>query len=111
MAVRDGIVVDGESEHGRYSGGRGNYVVIFSPIENRSYVYMHMLKPALVQRGERVHAGQALGRMGCTGSCYGTHLHFEVRIGKATLRAKTKPIDPLAFLQGLPRAPTDLAKP
>ena len=111
VAIRDGVVADGESEHGRYAGGRGNYVVIYSAIEDRSYVYMHMLKPPLVQRRDRVHAGQLIGQMGCTGNCFGTHLHFEVRRGKATLRAKTKPIDPLPFLKGLPQAPEDLGKP
>ena len=111
VAVRDGVVVDGESEKGRFSGGRGNYVVIYNPIEDRSYVYMHLLKPALVQRGERVHAGEILGLMGCSGSCFGTHLHFEVRLGKATLTAETKPIDPLPFLEDLPQAPEDLGKP
>ncbi len=110
VAIRDGVVADGESEHGRYAGGRGNYVVIYSAIKDRSYVYMHMLKPALVQRRDRVHAGQLIGRMGCTGNCFGTHLHFEVRRGKATLRAKTKPIDPLPLLKGLPQAPENLGK-
>jgi murein DD-endopeptidase MepM/ murein hydrolase activator NlpD len=111
VAVRDGVVVDGESANGRYSGGRGNYVVIFSPVENRSYVFLHMLKPSTARIGDRVHAGQIIGRMGCTGSCDGTHLHFEVRIGKATLRSDTKPIDPLPFLENLPQAPERLTKP
>jgi murein DD-endopeptidase MepM/ murein hydrolase activator NlpD len=104
VAVHDGVVVDGGRDGGRYSGGRGNYVAIYSPADDRSFVYMHMLKPPNVQLGDRVHAGQLLGRLGCTGSCWGPHLHFEIRIGKATLRSKTKPVDPLPFLRQWPQA-------
>jgi murein DD-endopeptidase MepM/ murein hydrolase activator NlpD len=103
VAVRDGVVVDRGKDGGRYSGGRGNYVAIYSPADDRSFVYMHMLKPPNVQIGDRVHAGQLLGRLGCTGSCWGPHLHFEVRIGKATLRSKTKAVDPLPFLRQWPQ--------
>lgn len=110
IAVRDGIVVDRAGANGAYAGGRGNYIAIYSPIENRSYVYLHLLKPAPVAKGDRVHAGQIIGLMGCTGSCYGTHLHFEVRKGRATFRSDTKAIDPLPFLRELPQAPERLTK-
>jgi murein DD-endopeptidase MepM/ murein hydrolase activator NlpD len=104
VAVHDGVVVDRGKASGRYSGGRGNYVAVFDPADNHSFVYMHMLRPPVVQTGDRVHAGQLLGRLGCTGSCEGPHLHFEVRIGKATLRSETKPVDPLPYLRGWPQA-------
>ena len=103
VAVRDGVVVDRGRDGGRYSGGRGNYVTIYSPADDRSFVYMHMLKPPNVELGERVHAGQLLGRLGCTGSCWGPHLHFEIRVGKAALRSKTKAVDPLPFLRQWPQ--------
>ena len=32
-----------------------------------------------VRAGEQIVAGQLLGTAGCTGSCTGTHLHFELR--------------------------------
>ena len=111
VAVRDGVVVDRAKASGAYSGGRGNYVAIYSPIEHRSYVYLHLLRPAVVDKGERVHAGELLGQMGCTGSCFGTHLHFEVRRGRASFAADTKAINPLAFLKNLPQAPGELAAP
>jgi murein DD-endopeptidase MepM/ murein hydrolase activator NlpD len=104
VAVHDGIVVDRGTDGGRYSGGRGNYVAIFDPADNHSFVYMHMLKPPVVQLGDKVHSGQLLGRLGCSGSCDGPHLHFEVRIGKASLRSETKPVDPLPYLRQWPQA-------
>jgi murein DD-endopeptidase MepM/ murein hydrolase activator NlpD len=104
IAVHDGVVVDRGKDGSRYSGGRGNYVAIFDPADNHSFVYMHMLKPPPVQIGDHVHSGQQIGQLGCSGSCEGPHLHFEVRIGKATLRSDTKPIDPLPFLRQWPQA-------
>jgi murein DD-endopeptidase MepM/ murein hydrolase activator NlpD len=104
VAVHDGVIVDRGTENGRYSGGRGNYIAIYSPADDRSFVYMHMLKPPPVQIGEQVHSGQVVGQLGCTGSCDGPHLHFEVRIDKASLRSETKPIDPLPFLKEWPQS-------
>ena len=43
-----------------------------------------------------------MGAVGCTGSCYGTHLHFEVRRGDDV---EAKPIDPLPLLEQWPQAP------
>lgn len=107
VAVRDGTVVDGGTINSAYSGGRGNWVVIYSPLDERSYVYLHLLKPPLVRSGDDVHAGEPLGLLGCTGSCDGPHLHFEVRNGIASLRAETKAVDPLPLLQQWPQVPTD----
>jgi murein DD-endopeptidase MepM/ murein hydrolase activator NlpD len=104
VAVHDGIVVDRGKNSDPDDGGRGNYVVIYSPSDNHSFVYMHMLKPAPVMLGDQVHAGDPVGQLGCTGSCEGPHLHFEVRIGKATLGADTRPINPLPFLEHWPQS-------
>jgi murein DD-endopeptidase MepM/ murein hydrolase activator NlpD len=99
IAVRSGEVVDRGQTSAQYSGGRGNYIAIYSPEDRRSYVYLHMLRPSQLKKGDRVKAGQQIGRLGCTGSCFGPHLHFEIRLGKATLRADLKAIDPLPFLK------------
>jgi len=41
-------------------------------------LYAHMSE-IYVTPGQPIAKGQAIGRMGCTGRCTGTHLHFEVR--------------------------------
>ena len=104
VAVHDGTVVDRGRNSDPDDGGRGNYVAIYSPQTNHSFVYMHMLKPSPVQLGDRVHSGEVVGQLGCTGSCEGPHLHFEVRIGRASLGANTKPVDPLPFLKQWPQS-------
>lgn len=53
-------------------------------------VYAHLANIG-VRVGRRVGRGQRLGLAGCTGSCSGTHLHFEV------LRAGVH-VNPLRFL-------------
>jgi murein DD-endopeptidase MepM/ murein hydrolase activator NlpD len=77
VAVSRGIVLETGDD-----GGRGNYVAIFSPESRRTYVYLHMNEPSRVARGRWVEAGQRLGGVGCTGSCSGDHLHFEIRRGR-----------------------------
>jgi murein DD-endopeptidase MepM/ murein hydrolase activator NlpD len=91
VAVRDGVVL--ETGNG---GGRGNYVAIYSPAARQTYVYLHLLEPASVGPGQRLRAGARVGRLGCTGSCFGDHLHFEVRRGKGLEGA---PRDPLPLLR------------
>jgi murein DD-endopeptidase MepM/ murein hydrolase activator NlpD len=54
----------------------GLYVVVVSP-EGITTVYGHLDSIAVTQ-GQEVRQGQPLGEAGCTGHCYGTHLHFEV---------------------------------
>jgi murein DD-endopeptidase MepM/ murein hydrolase activator NlpD len=109
VAIADGVVVDAAPAESRFAGGRGNYLAIYERSANRSYVYMHMLEPPTLKRGDEVTAGQLVGAVGCTGSCWGAHLHLELRRGKATLRSHTKPLDPLPLLKRLPPAPSELA--
>jgi murein DD-endopeptidase MepM/ murein hydrolase activator NlpD len=42
-------------------------------------MYAHLERTS-VRPGQRVRKGQLLGHAGCTGSCTGEHLHFEVRL-------------------------------
>jgi hypothetical protein len=73
VAATDGVVL--------FAGGDpccsyGLYVVIQSP-DGITTVYGHLDSIAVTQ-GQKVRQGQPLGIVGCTGHCYGTHLHFEV---------------------------------
>ena len=77
VAATDGVIAEVGSD-----GGQGNYVYLYDPDRDRTYVYMHMIEPAAVKAGDRVEAGEKLGGVGCTGSCWGDHLHFEVRGGR-----------------------------
>lgn len=91
VAVTDGEVVEAGTD-----GGRGNHVTIHDPERDQTYVYFHMLAPTDVAVGDRVRAGQPLGEVGCTGSCFGDHLHFEVRDGRG---GEGRAIDPLPLLE------------
>ena len=91
VAVRDAVVLETGS-----GDGRGNYAALYSRADRRTYVYFHMQAPASVKRGQRVRAGRRIGRVGCTGNCFGDHLHFEVHRGRAVTG---KAIDPLPLLR------------
>jgi murein DD-endopeptidase MepM/ murein hydrolase activator NlpD len=91
VAATDGVIDDAGSD-----GSQGNYVYLYDPKRDRTYVYMHMIAPALVKPGERVRAGERLGGLGCTGSCWGDHLHFEVREGRGIDGAAH---DPMPYLR------------
>jgi murein DD-endopeptidase MepM/ murein hydrolase activator NlpD len=93
VAVRDGRVVETGDD-----GGRGNYIAIWSRDTRSTFVYLHMLRPARLHRGERVWRGQRVGAVGCTGSCWGDHLHFEIRRGRGTTG---RPNDPMPLLERL----------
>ncbi len=53
--------------------------------------YWHMSELA-VRQGERVEAGQLLGRVGSTGLSTGAHLHWELRVNGV-------PVDPLQWVE------------
>jgi murein DD-endopeptidase MepM/ murein hydrolase activator NlpD len=93
MAIRDGRIVETGDD-----GGRGNYLAIWNRDVRRTFVYLHMLHPSRVRVGENVRRGQRVGSVGCTGSCWGDHLHLEVRRGKGTTG---RPLDPLPLLRRL----------
>jgi murein DD-endopeptidase MepM/ murein hydrolase activator NlpD len=63
-----------------YQGsGAGNYLVIKSKGGERfDYVMMHLERKPSVREGERVRAGETVGRVGTTGSSSACHLHFEM---------------------------------
>lgn len=91
IAPTDGLVVDGGSD-----GGRGNWLAVYDPERRLTYSFFHLLAPVADGVGERVDAGETVGRVGCSGSCWGDHLHFEIRRGRGPYGAA---IDPLPRLQ------------
>ena len=60
------------------NGGYGNYTCI-AHSASLSTCYAHQSRYA-VSVGQNVSKGQVIGYIGCTGLCFGDHLHFEVRI-------------------------------
>lgn len=70
-------------------GGYGNLVVVRHD-DGLVTVYAHH-DVNLVHKGDRVKAGQYVGRVGQTGRASGPHLHFEVRRG-------VTPENPLRYL-------------
>ncbi len=95
VAVTQSVVAESSSD-----GGQGNYVYLYDEDADRTYVYMHMQSPSPLKVGDAVEPGEEVGELGCTGSCWGDHLHFEVRSGKGyTGEAQ----DPLPLLKSWDR--------
>jgi murein DD-endopeptidase MepM/ murein hydrolase activator NlpD len=85
-AAADGSVVLVQSE--AESGGYGNFTCLDHG-GGLQTCYAHQSSFAVTSGS--VSQGDVIGYVGCTGHCYGDHLHFEVRIGGA-------PTDPLGYL-------------
>ncbi|CAN5480267.1 peptidoglycan DD-metalloendopeptidase family protein [soil metagenome] len=68
--------------------GYGN-VVILDHGGGLSTLYAHLSSFAVTSGS--VEQGDIIGYVGCTGSCYGDHLHFEVHLGG-------NPVDPMSYL-------------
>jgi peptidoglycan DL-endopeptidase CwlO len=71
------------------TGGYGNYTCIDHG-NAVSTCYAHQSAYA-TSMGASVSQGQVIGSVGCTGHCFGDHLHFEVRVNGA-------PVDPMGYL-------------
>ena len=69
--------------------GYGNLVFIDHG-NGLSTGYAHQSQIA-VSTGQSVTQGDVIGYVGCTGHCFGPHLHFEVRVNG-------NPADPLGYL-------------
>jgi murein DD-endopeptidase MepM/ murein hydrolase activator NlpD len=70
-------------------GGYGNYTCV-SHGGSLSTCYAHQSRFA-ASSGASVSQGQVIGFVGCTGHCFGDHLHFEVRVNGS-------PVDPMGYL-------------
>jgi peptidoglycan DL-endopeptidase CwlO len=69
-------------------GGYGNYTCI-SHGGGLSTCYAH--QSSFARTSGSISQGSVLGYVGCTGHCFGDHLHFEVRINGSA-------VDPLGYL-------------
>lgn len=72
-----------------FMSGYGNLVVI-QHAGGIATAYAHNSSNA-VGVGQSVGQGQTLGYVGCTGHCFGDHVHFEVRVNGT-------PVDPAGYL-------------
>ena len=88
-AAEDGVV----TRAGWIAGYEGYGLIVEVQLNERySTLYAHLSR-ATVRVGQRVSAGERLGLAGCTGSCTGTHLHFEFRDHEV-------PSDPMPLITG-----------
>ena len=72
-----------------WTGGYGNYTCVGHG-GGVSTCYAHQSRYG-TSMGANVSQGQVIGYVGCTGHCFGDHLHFEVRVGGA-------PVNPMGYL-------------
>ena len=84
VAAKSGTVISAGS-----MSGYGNAVVIDHG-GGISTLYGHMSEIG-TSSGASINQGQLVGYVGCTGSCTGDHLHFEVRVNGS-------PTDPMDYL-------------
>ena len=71
------------------TAGYGNYICLAHG-GGLSTCYAHLSSYA-TSSGASVTQGQVIGAVGCTGHCFGDHLHFETRIGGS-------PVNPAGYL-------------
>jgi murein DD-endopeptidase MepM/ murein hydrolase activator NlpD len=92
-AARDGTVVNlfegyGTTQFGTY----GNFVLI-AHADGRRTLYYHLAYHGVrVSVGQAVVAGQWIADSGCSGQCYGAHLHWEMQ---ASSGGRWVPVDPI----------------
>jgi murein DD-endopeptidase MepM/ murein hydrolase activator NlpD len=84
VAAKEGTVILAS-----YYSGYGNAVIVDHG-GGYSTLYAHMSEFS-THNGEYVDQGDIIGYVGCTGSCTGDHLHFEVRVNG-------EPRDPMLYL-------------
>lgn len=75
----------------RWSDAYGNIITITHPGGDESW-YAHM--SAFERTSGAVRAGDIIGYVGCTGNCYGNHVHLEYHPGGGDAA------DPLPWLRG-----------
>ena len=98
LASADGIVIytgtDTETQWGRYHTFYGNLVIIEHDLPTYPQpiytLYAH-LSQVFTEIGMRVKQGEMIGAVGVTGSAFGSHLHYEVRVASSALHNTQNP--------------------
>jgi murein DD-endopeptidase MepM/ murein hydrolase activator NlpD len=95
-AAKDGTVVDFEGGYGTQQyGSFGNFVRV-RHADGRQTLYYHLASKAdggiNVSIGQAINAGRMVGRSGCSGLCYGAHLHFEVLVEQGQYLVTSDPM-------------------
>ena len=75
-----------------YAGSMGGYglLVVIQHAGGIATAYAHN-SGLSVSVGQSVAQGQTIASVGCTGTCFGDHVHFEVRVGGSA-------VDPMGYL-------------
>ncbi|HEX5664211.1 M23 family metallopeptidase [Lysobacter sp. M15] len=88
VAARDGVVMQVENDFDQAGlnreklGGRANFVRIVHD-DGTMALYAHLRENGvMVRMGQRVRAGQLIGRSGNTGFTSGPHLHFALQVNR-----------------------------
>jgi murein DD-endopeptidase MepM/ murein hydrolase activator NlpD len=93
-AARDGVVVkvEGRYEDGNHKPGWENFIFVAHG-DGTFGRYYHLTKDGpIVAAGDRVRAGDWIGKSGNTGASAGPHLHFDVTTGCPEWGCQTIPI-------------------
>ena len=85
----------GRVSEASYQGGYGNIICIRAS-ESFTTCYAHMSRFG-ASVGQNVKIGEVIGYVGCTGSCTGPHVHFEVRLNG-------QKVDPAPYINGSKKA-------
>jgi murein DD-endopeptidase MepM/ murein hydrolase activator NlpD len=98
LAAAEGkVVVVGNDHTALYSpwpDTYGNLVVLehqLRGVDGMIYTLYAHLAEVDVTPGERVSAGDQIGRVGLSGAAIGSHLHFEVRLGRNSYASNRNP--------------------
>lgn len=116
LSISDGTVIRVStscSPYGGYIGNRcpaddafawgaGNFVMIRFEADDKEYyaLYAH-LSDVTVSHGDKVSAGDVIGKQGSSGNSQGTHLHLEIHEGSFevnTVASKKGLVDPRRFI-------------
>lgn len=107
-SVSDGkVIIAGPSKAKKKDGsvgGFGYFVRILFKFNGEFYTatYAHLVEGSLqVKAGQKVKAGQVIGKTGSSGDSTGPHLHLEIQKGKTYVWTGdgTRYLDPIAFLK------------